>query len=110
MVEFCAITLNWRTSGRAMAGAAPRNMRGRFGPMATARNGEAFSSGTVSSARFSQPSSVDLMDSCTTGRKCTEDGWLYRERETVPDEKSSHLRAIAYGQNLQRNHYGREPA
>ena len=54
-------------------------MRGKFGPMATARNGEAFSSGIIPSARSSQPSSVaftpgvpDSMKSCAS--KCEQVG------------------------------------
>src|SRR6266436_904522 len=63
----------------AMGPNLPRMLHGRFGPIATARNGEAFSSGTVSSARFSQPSSVDFnpgvpdsMKSCAS--KCERVG------------------------------------
>ena len=46
------------TRPNAIAEALPCSMRGKFGPMATARNGDAFSSGTISNARFNQPSSV----------------------------------------------------
>src|SRR5213082_586149 len=38
----CAITLNCFKSGNAIAGALPCSMRGRFGPMATARNASPF--------------------------------------------------------------------
>ena len=75
----CAITLNCFTSGNAIAGALPRNMRGKFGPIATARNGDACSSGMLSIARFNQPSSVafnpgvpDSIKSCAS--KCERVG------------------------------------
>jgi len=58
MAADCGCTLNCRKSGSAIAPVLPRSILGRFGPMATARNGEAFSSGTVLMARSSQPSSV----------------------------------------------------
>ncbi len=54
----CEKTRNCFTSGKAIAGAEPRRVSGRFEPMATARNGEAFGSGIDCRLRLSQPSSV----------------------------------------------------
>ena len=44
----------------------------------------------------------DYMESGTPGVKATEDGWLNRALETVPEEKSSPFRAVAVGPNLPR--------
>jgi len=39
----------------------------------------------------------DFMESGTPGLKSTEDGWLNRAVETVPEENSSPFRAVAMG-------------
>src|ERR1700726_3109855 len=42
----------------------------------------------------------DFMESGTPGVKATEDGWLNRAIETVPEENASPFRAVAMGPNL----------
>ncbi len=44
----------------------------------------------------------DFMESGTPGMKSTEDGWLNRALETVPEENASPFRAVAMGPNLPR--------
>src|SRR5229473_836806 len=44
----------------------------------------------------------DFMESGTPGLKSTEDGWLNRALETVPEENASPFRAVAMGPNLPR--------
>jgi len=44
----------------------------------------------------------DFMESGTPGVKATEDGWLNRTLEAVPEEDASPFRAVAMGPNLPR--------
>jgi uncharacterized protein (DUF1501 family) len=48
----------------------------------------------------------DFMESGTPGVKATEDGWLNRALETVPEENASPFRAVAMGANLPRMLHG----
>jgi uncharacterized protein (DUF1501 family) len=48
----------------------------------------------------------DFMESGTPGVKATEDGWLNRAMETMPEENSSPFRAVAMGPNLPRMLHG----
>src|SRR6059036_4139526 len=48
----------------------------------------------------------DFMESGTPGVKATDDGWLNRALETVPEENSSPFRAVAMGPNLPRMLHG----
>jgi uncharacterized protein (DUF1501 family) len=52
----------------------------------------------------------DFMESGTPGRKATEDGWLNRALETIPEENVSPFRAVAMGVNLPRMLRGAAPA
>jgi uncharacterized protein (DUF1501 family) len=52
----------------------------------------------------------DFMESGTPGRKATEDGWLNRALESVPEENASPFRAVAMGANLPRMLRGAAPA
>jgi len=52
----------------------------------------------------------DFMESGTPGLKSTEDGWLNRALETVPEENASPFRAVAMGPNLPRMLHGGAPA
>jgi uncharacterized protein (DUF1501 family) len=52
----------------------------------------------------------DFMESGTPGLKSTEDGWLNRVLETVPEEHASPFRAVAMGSNLPRVLNGGAPA
>jgi len=52
----------------------------------------------------------DFMESGTPGLKATEDGWLNRAIETVPEENASPFRAVAMGPNLPRMLRGTAPA
>jgi uncharacterized protein (DUF1501 family) len=52
----------------------------------------------------------DFMESGTPGLKSTEDGWLNRTLETVPEENASPFRAVAMGPNLPRMLHGSAPA
>ena len=52
----------------------------------------------------------DFMESGTPGLKSTEDGWLNRALETVPEENASPFRAVAMGPNLPRMLHGSAPA
>ena len=44
----------------------------------------------------------DYMESGTPGVKATEDGWLDRALQTIPEENASPFRAVAMGPNLPR--------
>src|SRR5947209_446641 len=52
----------------------------------------------------------DFMESGTPGRTATEDGWLNRALENVPEENASPFRAVAIGANLPRMLRGSAPA
>jgi uncharacterized protein (DUF1501 family) len=52
----------------------------------------------------------DFMESGTPGLKSTENGWLNRAIETVPEENASPFRAVAMGPNLPRMLHGSAPA
>jgi len=52
----------------------------------------------------------DYMESGTPGVKSTDDGWLNRALETVPEENASPFRAVAMGPNLPRMLRGAAPA
>ncbi len=52
----------------------------------------------------------DFMESGTPGRKATEDGWLNRALETIPEESASPFRAVAMGASLPRMLRGAAPA
>src|SRR5215471_3414807 len=52
----------------------------------------------------------DFMEFGTPGLKSTEDGWLNRALETVPEENASPFRAVAMGPNLPRTLQGVAPA
>jgi len=52
----------------------------------------------------------DFMESGTPGLKATEDGWLNRALETIPEENASPFRAVAMGANLPRMLRGTAPA
>jgi uncharacterized protein (DUF1501 family) len=44
----------------------------------------------------------DFMESGTPGVKATDDGWLDRALQTIPEENASPFRAVAMGPNLPR--------
>jgi len=48
----------------------------------------------------------DFMESGTPGVKATEDGWLDRALQTIPEEHASPFRAVAMGPNLPRMLHG----
>ena len=48
----------------------------------------------------------DFMESGTPGRKATDDGWLNRALQTMPEEQSSPFRAVAFGPYLPRTLQG----
>src|SRR5262245_22501818 len=52
----------------------------------------------------------DFMESGTPGVKSTDDGWLNRALESVPEENASPFRAVAMGPNLPRMLRGSAPA
>src|SRR5580692_9850607 len=52
----------------------------------------------------------DFMESGTPGLKATDDGWLNRALEIVPEENASPFRAVAMGPNLPRMLRGSAPA
>ena len=52
----------------------------------------------------------DFMESGTPGVKSTDDGWLNRALEAVPEEHASPFRAVAMGPNLPRMLRGSAPA
>src|SRR6201981_2906808 len=52
----------------------------------------------------------DFMESGTPGRKATEDGWLNRALEAIPEENASPFRAVAMGASLPRMLRGSAPA
>jgi len=49
----------------------------------------------------------DYMESGTPGLKATEDGWLDRALQTIPEESASPFRAVAMGPNLPRMMWGK---
>ncbi|MFZ0909816.1 MAG: DUF1501 domain-containing protein [Candidatus Acidiferrales bacterium] len=52
----------------------------------------------------------DFMESGTPGLKATDDGWLNRSLQTLPEEKPSPFRAVAFGPYLPRTLQGTAPA
>lgn len=52
----------------------------------------------------------DYMEAGTPGVKSTEDGWLNRCLQALPEEKATPFRAVAMGQNLPRTLQGVAPA
>jgi uncharacterized protein (DUF1501 family) len=52
----------------------------------------------------------DFMESGTPGRKATDDGWLNRALQAMPEEKSAPFRAVAFGPYLPRTLQGTAPA
>jgi uncharacterized protein (DUF1501 family) len=52
----------------------------------------------------------DFMESGTPGVKSTDDGWLNRALEAIPEDKASPFRAVAMGPNLPRMLRGAAPA
>jgi uncharacterized protein (DUF1501 family) len=52
----------------------------------------------------------DFMESGTPGRKSTEDGWLNRALQSLPEEDATPFRAVAVGANLPRTLRGSAPA
>jgi len=52
----------------------------------------------------------DFMESGTPGVKATEDGWLNRAMQSIPEENSSPFRAVAFGPYLPRTLQGSAPA
>jgi uncharacterized protein (DUF1501 family) len=52
----------------------------------------------------------DFMESGTPGVKATEDGWLNRALQSVPEDQASPFRAVAFGPYLPRTLQGSAPA
>jgi uncharacterized protein (DUF1501 family) len=52
----------------------------------------------------------DYMESGTPGLKATEDGWLNRAMQAIPEDSSSPFRAVAFGPYLPRTLQGSAPA
>src|SRR6202045_70189 len=52
----------------------------------------------------------DFMESGTPGRKATDDGWLNRALQGMPEEKAASFRAVAFGPYLPRTLQGTAPA
>ena len=52
----------------------------------------------------------DFMESGTPGVKATEDGWLNRAMQSMPEESASPFRAVAFGPYLPRTLAGSAPA
>lgn len=52
----------------------------------------------------------DFMESGTPGLKSTEDGWLNRALQSIPEEHASPFRAVAFGPYLPRTLAGSAPA
>jgi len=52
----------------------------------------------------------DFMESGTPGLKATDDGWLNRALQSMPEEKPSPFRAVAFGPYLPRTLQGVAPA
>ena len=52
----------------------------------------------------------DFMESGTPGVKATDDGWLNRAMQAMPEENSSPFRAVAFGPYLPRTLQGSAPA
>ena len=52
----------------------------------------------------------DFMESGTPGLKATDDGWLNRAMQSMPEDKASPFRAVAFGPYLPRTLQGAAPA
>jgi uncharacterized protein (DUF1501 family) len=52
----------------------------------------------------------DYMESGTPGVKATDDGWLNRTMQTLPEQNATPFRAVALGPNLPRMLHGSAPA
>ncbi len=52
----------------------------------------------------------DFMESGTPGLKSTEDGWLNRAMQSMPEQQASPFRAVAFGPYLPRTLQGTAPA
>jgi uncharacterized protein (DUF1501 family) len=52
----------------------------------------------------------DFMESGTPGLKSTEDGWLNRAMQSIPEQQASPFRAVAFGPYLPRTLQGTAPA
>jgi uncharacterized protein (DUF1501 family) len=52
----------------------------------------------------------DFMESGTPGTKATEDGWLNRAMQAMPEQQASPFRAVAFGPYLPRTLAGSAPA
>jgi len=52
----------------------------------------------------------DYMESGTPGVKATDDGWLNRTMQTMPEQNATPFRAVALGPNLPRMLHGTAPA
>src|ERR1700689_1614368 len=52
----------------------------------------------------------DYMESGTPGVKATDDGWLNRNMQTMPEQNAPPVRAVALGPNLPRMLHGSAPA
>ena len=52
----------------------------------------------------------DYMESGTPGVKATDDGWLNRTMQTLPEPEATPFRAVALGPNLPRMLHGSAPA
>jgi len=52
----------------------------------------------------------DFMESGTPGAKATEDGWLNRAMQSMPEQQASPFRAVAFGPYLPRTLAGSAPA
>src|ERR1700690_2644080 len=52
----------------------------------------------------------DFMESGTPGLKATDDGWLNRAMQTMPEENATPFRAVAFGPYLPRTLQGSAPA
>ncbi|HEY4742105.1 MAG TPA: DUF1501 domain-containing protein [Candidatus Acidoferrales bacterium] len=52
----------------------------------------------------------DFMESGTPGLRATDDGWLNRSLQSLPEEKPSPFRAVAFGPYLPRTLQGTAPA
>ena len=52
----------------------------------------------------------DFMESGTPGRKATDDGWLNRTLQAIPEDNPTPFRAVAFGPYLPRTLQGSSPA
>src|SRR5580698_11242057 len=52
----------------------------------------------------------DFMESGTPGIKATDDGWLNRSLQSMPDPQATPFRAVAFGPSLPRTLEGAAPA